>query len=827
MANNQLKVTLLGDASKLNATLKTASGRLKSFGKSTTAVGKSLQTRLALPLALAGGAAIKMATDFDKSMTKVKSLVGIAGDEVDRMGATAKTMAKEFGVSSSKAAEALFFITSAGLRGDEAMQTLEASLKASAVGLGETATIADLATSAMNAYGSDTLGAANATDVLTAAVREGKLSSEDLAGAMGAVLPMASNMGVQFHEVGAAFAAMSRTGTNASEAATQLNAIMLGIMKPTKTAADNMELLGLSSAGLRQQIKDEGLLSVMNTLRDASEQNAGAFELAFGSVRALRGVLDLTGKSMDSTRTIFENMNNTAGMTQTAFDETAQSAEFRLRKAMNSSKESFAQLGATLLTGFLPIFQQVSTVIQKVFKAFFDLDEGTQKLILGLGAFAIVLPTIITLIGTLTTLMGALLSPVGLVAAAIAGVAFIIYKNWSEVLPVVVGLYNQFVDLYNGSEALRKVIYFLKAAFQTVFTFAKTQVMLVINSFSTMWKLIKEFSEKGFKGSFKQILSDGFDESIDIVKSAGEEIGDNFTDAMSDAVGSTLEKKTVEQVQGALTNVKDQVSGFVTGLIGDVGGGTGTAPAKGTSGGGGATTMQPTHGFIGATGVPESGGGGGGATTMQPSHGFIGDLTLPDPDPEIEKVNRISDALSNMGMSMEQIKETADLVGGSVANAFDNMSQGLVNSLGLAKNGFEGFIGGMISTVLQLISMMLSQSIAQAIAGATASGASTGPAAVFTTPAFIATAVGGVMSAFAAIPKFADGGIVSGTTLGVMGEYTGAKQNPEVIAPLNKLEAMIGGKQTQQVNVGGEFRIQGQDLVVALQRAERNRSRLK
>jgi hypothetical protein len=155
------------------------------------------------------------------------------------------------------------------------------------------------------------------------------------------------------------------------------------------------------------------------------------------------------------------------------------------------------------------------------------------------------------------------------------------------------------------------------------------------------------------------------------------------------------------------------------------------------------------------------------------------------------------------------------------------MSAGLLNSLGLADSGFQGFIKGMISTVLQLISMMLAQSIALSIAGATQSGTATGPAAIFTTPAFIATAVGGVLSAFAAIPKFADGGIVSGTTLGVMGEYTGAKQNPEVIAPLNKLEAMIGGKQTQQVNVGGEFRIQGQDLVVALQRAERNRSRLK
>lgn len=796
MANNQLKVTLLGDASKLNATLQTASGRLKSFGKSTTAIGKSLQTRLALPLALAGGAAIKMATDFDKSMTKIKSLVGIAGDEVDEMGKGVKSMAKEFAISSADAADALFFVTSAGLRGKDAMEALEGSMKASAIGMGEAKTIAQLTSAAMNAYGSDTLSASNATDVLTAAIREGSIESDELASVMGQVLPVASNMGIAFDQVGAAFAAMSRTGTPAAQAATQLNSIMMGIMKPTQQAADAMELMGLSSAGLRQQIKDEGLLSVLNTLKEGANQNATAFETAFGNVRALRGVLDLTGKSMETTREIFGRMTNTQGMVQKAFDETAQSAEFRLRKAMNSSKESFAQLGATLLTGFLPIFEQVSQVIQNVFNAFFNLDEGTQKLILGLGAFAVVLPTIITLVGTLTTLMGALLSPVGLVAAALAGVAFIIYKNWGEVLPVVVGLYNQFVDLYNSSETLRKAIFLIKGAFATAFIGAKAQVDKVVNSFKTMWKLIKEFSQKGIKGSFGDILDEGFNESIRITNQAGEDIGNALSESLSDAVGSTLEKKTVEQVQGALTNVKDQVSGFVSGLIGDVGGGGGTTPSAPT--GSGDTSGDTT-----------STGGGNNAIINPPVS---------------------EEAMANVlgfKVALEDLAEVSQMVGEGVANAFDSMSMGLVESLGLAKDGFEGFIGGLITTVLKLISMMLAQSISQAIAGATASGAATGPAAIFTTPAFIATAVGGVMSAFAAIPKFAEGGIVSGTTLGVMGEYTGAKQNPEVIAPLNKLEAMIGGKQAQQVNVGGEFKIQGQDLVVALQRAERNRSRLK
>lgn len=799
MADNQLRVTLLGDASKLNATLNTASGRLKKFGQGISSVGKSLQTRLALPLVAAGAASLKMAAEFDKSMTMIKSLVGIAGDEVDSMGVKVREMASEFAVSSSEAADALFFITSAGLRGADAMEALEGSLKASAIGMGQTKDIAKLASAAMNAYGSDTLSAANATDVVTASIREGSIEADELAAVMGSVLPVASNMGVQFHEVGAALAAMSRTGTGAAEGATQLNAILAGLLTPSSKAEDALIAMGLSSAGLKKQIKDEGLLAALHTLKTSFDANAKGAETVFPNIRALKGVLDLLGSGAQTNNEIFARMTNTMGMTQKAFDATSESAEFKMRKALGTVRESFSQLGSQLLTGLLPIFQQVTGAIQQVFNAFFNLDTGTQKLILGLGAIAVVLPTIITLVGSLTTLMGVLLSPVGLVAAALAGVAFVIHKNWNEIMPVVVGLYNQFVDLYNGSEILRKAIFGLKAVFASVFIAAKAQVDKLVNAFSTMWNVIKEFSEKGFKGSFGDIIEDGFKNSAEITKNAAVEIGETFSDAMADAVGSNLEKKTVEQVQGALSNVAQQATGFVQGLIGDIGGGGAAAPAKGAAGGDGAA---PT----------------GGATDP---------IGLPDPEETGKKVNLIRQYLEGLGVSMEGINEIATSVGESVAGAFSNMTAGLVESLGLADSGFQGFVKGMISTVMDLIAMMLASSISQAIAGATASGAGTGPAAIFTTPAFIATAVGGVMSAFAAIPKFADGGIVSGTTLGMMGEYTGAKQNPEVIAPLNKLEGMLGGKQAQQVNVGGEFKINGQDLVVALQRADRNRGRLK
>jgi hypothetical protein len=74
--------------------------------------------------------------------------------------------------------------------------------------------------------------------------------------------------------------------------------------------------------------------------------------------------------------------------------------------------------------------------------------------------------------------------------------------------------------------------------------------------------------------------------------------------------------------------------------------------------------------------------------------------------------------------------------------------------------------------------------------------------------------------------KMAKGGIVSTPTMGLMGEYPGARSNPEVIAPLDRLKSMIGETGSSKVQVGGQFTLRGQDLVVALQRANRNRDRI-
>jgi hypothetical protein len=65
---------------------------------------------------------------------------------------------------------------------------------------------------------------------------------------------------------------------------------------------------------------------------------------------------------------------------------------------------------------------------------------------------------------------------------------------------------------------------------------------------------------------------------------------------------------------------------------------------------------------------------------------------------------------------------------------------------------------------------------------------------------------------------FANGGIVSGPTLGLMGEYPGASSNPEVIAPLDKLKSLIGESGGGQL----EARISGNDLLILMNKAGRN-----
>lgn len=117
---------------------------------------------------------------------------------------------------------------------------------------------------------------------------------------------------------------------------------------------------------------------------------------------------------------------------------------------------------------------------------------------------------------------------------------------------------------------------------------------------------------------------------------------------------------------------------------------------------------------------------------------------------------------------------------------------------------------------------------------ATASYMELASAAFFAAHAYIPFAGFGIAAGFVAAATamteaigampFAKGGIVSGPTFALVGEYPGASNNPEVVAPLDKLRSMLapadGG-----IAGGVRFEIEGRKLVGVLANETRVGSR--
>jgi len=698
MAEYPLFVRFKFDGAQFNAGLKGASARLQAFGARAKAISAQMRT-LSIPLAIAGGASVKMAADFDKSMTQIKSLVGVAGAEVDAMGEKAKVMASETGTSANEAAEALFYITSAGLRGEEAMSVLQASLKAAAVGLGDTKTVADLATSAMNAYGSSVLSATDATDVMVSAVREGKLEAGELAGSMGRVLPIASAMGVSFDEVGATFAALSRTGTNAAEAATQIRGIFSSLLKPTTDAEEALTEMGLSSAELRKQLKEKGLLSTLQTLKENFDGNDTAAQRVFGNVRALSGIMDLLGANAGTTNQIFEHVTDSLGATETAFGELAGSAEFKLRKAINETKNSFMETGQVVLESLLPHLQDLAESITDLFKKFQSLDKDAQKNLVTLGEIIIIAPLVVSALGTITTALGAL----GKAVAFLTGEAML--PKLASVLAKIATV-GALPLLFSGDEDIRD-----QERIGKQIEINKRNALALNNAIKT------------FGGM-----------QVNIANPEGL----NLTG-----------KSTIARAAGDLKELEIASQGVATAFK-----------------------------FPQITKVNE------------------------DIDKTTTKAQELTEKLAEYGLNAGTL---FNAVGQSLAGAFNSMLQG--------ENIFQSLKRYLGALVKQLLAAAMAAALLSALLPANF-GALGGGKTDF-------KSLFGRFSGFG-LTEFASGGIVGTPTLGLVGEYAGARQNPEVIAPLDRLQSMLGNS-GGNVNVTGQFRLDGQDLVVALERANKQR----
>lgn len=377
-----IRVTISGDASSLS----------RAFGQaSVSSQGLQAGFKKLMGLAGIGGLALamvklvtsvaKLSGEFETTMARIVGLVGIGKSVVEGWSQSILKLAPAVGKSPIELAKAMYFISSAGLRGQVALEALEFSAKGAAAGLGLTKDVAFAVVSAVNAYGSANMDAAMATDVLVNAVRLGNVEATDLAGVIGNVIPVSSELGVEFHEVGGALAAMTRLGLDASTATTSLRQILVTLLKPTVGAQRKMKELDLSAEGLRDTLRNDGLLVVLQLLREKMRDNEAGIVKIFPNIRALAGVLNLVGQNADTTAWIMDEMADSAGTLDEAFNAISDTAQFRLSQSMAELQVAGTEIGDNVLPTLVDITKTMTPALISAGQALGEIFVGLQPLI--------------------------------------------------------------------------------------------------------------------------------------------------------------------------------------------------------------------------------------------------------------------------------------------------------------------------------------------------------------------------------------------------------------------------------------------------------------
>ena len=146
-------------------------------------------------------------------------------------------------------------------------------------------------------------------------------------------------------------------------------------------------------------------------------------------------------------------------------------------------------------------------------------------------------------------------------------------------------------------------------------------------------------------------------------------------------------------------------------------------------------------------------------------------------------------------------------------NSINGLAQSMQNLAGSSKEMAAAMAAvSLAATIANLVATMVEKSRKSLTIWDWIAGIAAGTAAVVSTA-----------SQLKGIGAFAQGGIVSGPTMALVGEYAGASNNPEVIAPLDKLRSMIG----PQEGISGRvvFKIEGRTLRGVLEREHHHLAR--
>ena len=428
----------------MGASITSFGRQLQSFGASLTMLGSRMTTFISLPIVGVIGKSVVAAATFEDQMVSLRTQVKLSAEDVERFQEGLLEMIPAVGKTATELGAAGYGILSRDIRDvDLALKVLEGSAKASAVGLGETEEIAKLVTAVMVTYGATNMSAGNAVeflngtlDYLVAGIQFGSLEADEMVEPLGRVLGMANDLGVSFAELTAFTGTYGATGQSASEATTALGRVLASFVKPSGKAEAALEAIDYDVAKLRVKLGEEGLAGTLQFLAKEFKDAGVPMSDFIGRLPGLNAALFLTADASQLYLETLENIENSAGNLEEAFDITKMKTTFMWDQIRASAEAVGISIGQVLLPevnklmqAFMPLLMDFSKFVKlnpELIKMFTVIGLGLAvigPLVIAMGLVAASIGAVISVIGGLISAFAFMLTPIGLVVAALGTAA--------------------------------------------------------------------------------------------------------------------------------------------------------------------------------------------------------------------------------------------------------------------------------------------------------------------------------------------------------------------------------------------------------------------
>lgn len=328
--------------SKMGAASRGAQSAVTAFGGSAMAMqGGVLLAGYAL------GKTVSTAVDFDAAMRNVNSIAGLSEDRFHSLSKSVQSMAGRTAQTPQTLALGLYDLVSSGFGASDALGVLEASANAATAGLTTTEVSTSAVAAVLNAYQLPAKRAGAVSDTLFKTVDRGVISFDQLAQNIGDVLPFASSLGVNLNQVGASISTMTKGGISPAETMTRIKAVMTALIQPSDQLKATMHGLGYESA--TSMLKAKGFQGSLDMLARTTGGSKEKLAQLFPNVRALGGVMALTGGKAKAAQSDVKSFANTVGSTQKALSQQKESTQFKFNKAKADAQSLAVTVGSVLL----------------------------------------------------------------------------------------------------------------------------------------------------------------------------------------------------------------------------------------------------------------------------------------------------------------------------------------------------------------------------------------------------------------------------------------------------------------------------------------------